>query len=61
MLGTTQAASLLKRWISDNTFIWLISEEILDEYKEVLARQNVRRELIGRLAVRYCGVRVAIE
>jgi putative PIN family toxin of toxin-antitoxin system len=38
----------LKRWISDNTF-WLISEEILDEYEEVLARQKVRRELIGRI------------
>ncbi len=39
----------LERWVSDNTFIWLISEEILNEYKEVLARQKVRRELIGRI------------
>jgi predicted nucleic acid-binding protein len=40
----------LKRRVSDNTFTWLISEQqILDEYKEVLARQKVRRELIGRI------------
>jgi predicted nucleic acid-binding protein len=39
----------LKRWVSDNTFTWLISEQILDEYNEVLARQKVRRELIGRI------------
>jgi len=47
-VGRNASASLLKRWVSDNTFIWLISEEILDEYKEVLARQKVRRELIAR-------------
>jgi predicted nucleic acid-binding protein len=48
-VGHNASASFLKRWISDNTFAWLISEEILDEYKEVLARHNVRRELIGRI------------
>src|SRR6266498_224437 len=47
-VGRNASASLLKRWVSDNSFIWLISEEILDEYKEVLARQKVRRELIAR-------------
>ena len=45
----TASASLLKRWISDNSFVWLISEEILDEYKEVLSRHKVRRELIGTI------------
>ena len=30
-----------------NTFIWLINEEILLEYKEILARLKVRRSLIG--------------
>lgn len=48
-VGHNASASFLQRWISDNTFAWLISEEILDEYKEVLARHNVRRELIGRI------------
>lgn len=48
-VGHNASASLLRRWVSDNTFTWLISEEILDEYKEVLARQKVRRELIGRI------------
>ena len=48
-VGHNASTSLLKRWVSDNTFIWLISEQILDEYKEVLARQKVRRELIGRI------------
>jgi len=43
------SADFLRRWASDNTFIWLISEEILDEYKEVLARHKVLRELIGRI------------
>jgi predicted nucleic acid-binding protein len=46
--GHNASAGVLRRWASDNTFIWLISEEILDEYKEVLARRKVRRELIGR-------------
>jgi predicted nucleic acid-binding protein len=42
-VGHNASASLLKRWISDNTFIWLISEQILDEQKEILARHSVRR------------------
>src|SRR6266496_5601962 len=32
-VGRNASASLLKRWVSDNTFIWLISEEILNEYQ----------------------------
>lgn len=47
--GHNASADFLRRWASDDTFIWLISEEILDEYKEVLARHKVRRELIGRI------------
>lgn len=30
-------------------FVWLITEEILDEYKEVLKRLNVRPALIGKI------------
>jgi len=47
--GHNASADFLRRWVSDNTFIWLISEEIVDEYKEVLARHKVRHELICRI------------
>lgn len=30
-------------------FVWLASEEILDEYKGVMARLGVRRNLIGNI------------
>ena len=48
-MGHNASAHILKRWVSHNTFIWLISEEILDEYKEILTRHKVRRELIGKI------------
>jgi putative PIN family toxin of toxin-antitoxin system len=47
--GHNASADFLRRGASDDTFIWLISEEILDEHKEVLARHKVHRELIGRI------------
>ena len=47
-VGHNASVSLLKRRVSDNTFTWRISEQILDEYK-VLARQKVHRELTGRI------------
>jgi predicted nucleic acid-binding protein len=48
-VGHNASASLLKLRVSDNTFTWLISGQILDEYKEALARQKVRGELTGRI------------
>jgi len=42
-VGHNASASLLKRWVFDNTFTWLISEQILDEYKEVLASEGTPR------------------
>jgi len=45
----TPSARLLLRWIQQDSFTWLISEEILDEYKRVLARLGVRRALIGSI------------
>jgi predicted nucleic acid-binding protein len=30
-------------------FVWLVTEEILDEYKAILARKGVRRPLIGAI------------
>ena len=41
------SAKLLRQWVDHGTFVWLVSEEILAEYKEVLRRLGVRRNLIG--------------
>lgn len=43
------SARFLQRWVERDTFTWLISEPILDEYKEVLTRHQVRRDLVGRI------------
>jgi len=43
------SARLLRDWVENGTFIWLITDEIILEYKTVLARRNVRRSTIGRI------------
>lgn len=43
------SARLLHDWIQSNTFVWLLTEEIVSEYKRVLARLGVRRSLIGKI------------
>lgn len=43
------SANLLWDWIEGDTFIWLVSNEILLEYKRVLGRLGVRRPLIGKI------------
>lgn len=43
------SAGMLRDWIENGTFIWLLTDEILLEYKTVLARLNVRRSTIGRV------------
>ena len=43
------SANLLLDWIEGNTFVWLVSDEILLEYKQILARLRVRRPLIGKV------------
>ena len=40
------SASLLRHWLEDETFTWLVTEDILSEYKEVLSRLGVRRNLV---------------
>lgn len=40
---------MLREWIEADTFVWLVSDEILLEYKRVLARLGVRRPLIGKI------------
>ena len=44
----TKSGKLLLRWIEEGHFHWLYSEEILDEYKEILKRFNVRPWVIGQ-------------
>ena len=43
------SARLLRDWIEESTFVWLVSEEILFEYKRVMAALGVRGPLIGKL------------
>lgn len=43
------SAKLLRDWIEGNTFVWLVSDEALLEYKRVLGRLGVRRPLIGKI------------
>jgi predicted nucleic acid-binding protein len=43
------SAKLLRGWIEADTFVWLVSDEILLEYKQVLGRLGVRRPLIGKV------------
>jgi predicted nucleic acid-binding protein len=47
--GRNPSADVLHRWAEESHFIWLIAEDILDEYKEVLKRLRVRPSLIGRV------------
>jgi predicted nucleic acid-binding protein len=43
------SARMLRDWIEGDTFVWLVSDEILLEYKRVLGRLGVRRPLIGKI------------
>jgi hypothetical protein len=43
------SAKFVQRWVEDRPFVWLISDDILEEYREVLARLGVRRPLIGNI------------
>lgn len=47
--GRNASADLLHQWAEKNDFVWLVTEDILDEYKEVLKRLRVRSNLIGRV------------
>ena len=43
------SAKFVQRWVEERPFVWLISDDILEEYREVLARLGVRRPLIGNI------------
>ena len=47
--GRNPSADVLHRWSERNNFVWLVTEDILEEYKEVLKRLRVRSSLIGRV------------
>jgi len=36
--GRNPSADLLREWAERDNFVWLVTEDILDEYKEVLKR-----------------------
>jgi putative PIN family toxin of toxin-antitoxin system len=43
------SASLLRNWLEKENFTWLVTEDILSEYKGVLMRLGVRRNLVGEI------------
>jgi len=43
------SAHLLQRWVDTKPFVWLITEDVVDEYKSVLALCGVRPHVIGRV------------
>ena len=43
------STSLLREWLEKGTFTWLVTEDILSEYKGVLTRLGVRRNLVGQI------------
>ena len=47
--GKYPSADVLFNWADGDDFTWLVTEDILDEYKEVLKRRNVRPALIGKI------------
>ena len=49
VFGRNPSADVLHRWAEKNNFVWLITEDILEEYKEVLKRLRVRPNLIGKV------------
>jgi predicted nucleic acid-binding protein len=45
--GRNPSADVLHKWAERNNFVWVMSDDILEEYKEVLKRLRVRPNLIG--------------
>lgn len=43
------SAKVLQDWVENDTFVWLITDAIILEYKTVLARLGVRRSTIGKI------------
>ena len=47
--GKNSSADVLHEWVERGRFVWLVTDEILEEYKEVAKRLNVRPNVAGRL------------
>ncbi len=47
--GKNPSADTLREWVENGKFVWLVTPEILEEYKEVAKRLNVRPSVAGRL------------
>lgn len=45
--GKNTSADVLYKWAEKGNFVWLVTEDVLDEYKEVLKRLRVRSTLNG--------------
>ena len=45
--GKNPSADLLYQWAEKGAFVSVVTEDILDEYKEVLKRLSVRSNLMG--------------
>jgi predicted nucleic acid-binding protein len=45
----TPSASFIRDWIEVGPFTWLVTEESLSQYKGVLSRLGVRRNLVGEI------------
>ena len=43
------SASFIRDWIEVGRFTWLVTEEILSEYKGILSRLGVKRNLVGEI------------
>ena len=49
LAGKNPSADVLHRWAERNNFVWLVTEDILEEYKGVMKRLRVRPNLIGKV------------
>lgn len=47
--ATNSSANLIRQWTENHHFAWLVTDEILDEYKNILGRRGVRSSVIGRI------------
>jgi putative PIN family toxin of toxin-antitoxin system len=47
--GRTDSGDLLYHWLTRGKFTWLVTPEILEEYREVANRLRVRRSVAGRM------------
>lgn len=46
---TNPSAQLLRTWVSEGHFTWLINADVVAEYKAVLTRLGVRPQVVGRI------------